>query len=236
MREQTANALPTERRDGDCRGRGCCCVGGTVGRVPEHQHANATFASILNLVVDSARGRPRGPPEEVAKPREGVKGRFLIIVVVRDVDGNGVVLGGGSKGVVVTPMEPVLVNGLCDHARWTLDRIREDVEGLAVGRVFIGGFAERVMKTAGQTEVVLLRPGGGEAGDADGERATGEIEPRGPKGRLELLLLIVSTDGPEGISVDGLAFKIGFFRGERVVGDPGNGGSREGEPRDFGDG
>jgi len=146
------------------------------------------------------------------------------------------VLGGGSKGVVATLMGPVLVNGLCDHAGWALDRIREDVEGLVVGRVVLGRFAERVMETTGQTDVVLLRPGGGEAGHADGERATGDIEPRGSRRRLELLLLIVSTDGPEGISIDGLTFEIGFFRGERVAGDPGGGGSREGEPRDLGDG
>ena len=144
-------------------------------------------------------------------------------------------LGGGSKGVVVTLMEPVLVNGLRDHAGWTLNGIRGNVEGLVVGRVLIGRFAERVMETTGQTDVVLLRPGGGKAGHADGERATGEIVPRGPEGRLALLLLIVSVDGPEGIPVDGLTLEIGFFRGERVVGDPGAGGSREGEPRDLGD-
>ena len=231
MREQTANALPTERREGDCRGGGGCCVGSTVGRVPKHQHSNTTFGAF-----GSARSRPSGPPEEVAKPREGVKGEFFIIVVVGDIDGNGVMLGWGSKGVVVTLMEPVLVNGLRDHAGWTLDRIRGDVEGLVVGRVFIGRFTKRVMKTTGQPGVVLLRPGGGEAGHADGERATGEIEPGGSKGRPKLLLLIAPTDGPEGISVDGLTFEIGFFRGERVVGDPRGGGSREGEPSDLGDG
>ena len=81
----------------------------------------------------------------------------------------------------------------------------------------------------------MLRPGRGEAGHADGERATGEIEPGGPRRHLGLLLLIVSLDGPEGISVDGLTLEVGFGRGERVVGDPGNGGSGESEPRDLGD-
>jgi len=230
MGEQTANTLPTERREGDCRGGGARCVGGTVRRVPEHQHANAAFASILILAVDSGRGRPSGPTEEVGKPREGVKGPFLIIVVVRDI---GIVLGGGSKWIVVTLVEPVLVGGLCDHACWTLERIRGDVEGLVIGRVFIGRFAERVMETTGETDVVLLRPGGGEARYADGKRATGEMEPRGTRRRLGVLLPIVSMGGPEGIAIDGLTLEIGFVRGERVAGDPGNGGS---EPRNLGDG
>lgn len=90
------------------------------------------------------------------------------------------------------------------------------------------------METTGQTSIVFLRPGRGEAGHADGERATGETLPRGPGRRLEGLFSIVLDlrIGVEGIAVDGLAFKIGFFR---VVGDPGNGGSRESEPRDFRD-
>jgi hypothetical protein len=59
------------------------------------------------------------------------------------------------------------------------------------------------------------------------------MEPRGSKGHLGLFLLIISLDGQEGISVDGLTLKVGFVRGERVVVDPGNGGSGESEPRDL---
>jgi len=69
------------------------------------------------------------------------------------------------------------------------------------------------MEAAGQTGVVLLRPGRSEAGYADSERATGEGGPGRPRGRFEGLSFIVSN-GSEGIAVDGLAFEIGFVRGE----------------------
>jgi len=91
------------------------------------------------------------------------------------------------------------------------------------------------METAGQAEVVLLRPGRGEARYADGERATGESEPRRPKRWLWSLSLIV-YNGPEGIVVDGLAFEIGFVRGECIVDDAGNRGRGEVEPRNLRDG
>jgi hypothetical protein len=92
----------------------------------------------LILAIDSTRGRPSGPPEEVGKPREGVKGEFLFIVFVGDIGSHGVVLVVGSKGVVVPLMESVLVSGFGDHTGWTLDRIWEDVEGLVIGRVVTG--------------------------------------------------------------------------------------------------
>jgi hypothetical protein len=193
----------------------------------------------LILAVDFA-GSHSGPPGEIVKPSEGLKGQFLVIVVVRDFGGNGVMLAEGSKGVVIPLLEPVPVRELCDHAGGTLDSVGGDIKGLVIGRVFIGWSVEWVMETTGQTGVVLLRPGGGEAGYADGERATGETEPRWPGRRLEGLLLAVSivlglrnrVGGSEGISVDGLTFEIGIVRGARSVGDPG---SRESEPRDIRD-
>ena len=201
------------------------------------------FASVLILAVDFTGRRRRGPLGKVVEPSEGLKGPFLVIVVVRDLGGNTVVLPGRSKGVVIPLVEPVLVNGLCDHTGRSLDRAGGDIKGLVVGRAFVDRFAEWVVETAGQTDIVLLRPGRGEAAHADGERATGEIEPRGPERRPEGLLLVVSialgfrsrVDGPEGITVDGLAFEIGFVRGKGVAGDPGNGGSREREPSDLRD-
>lgn len=41
--------------------------------------------------------------------------------------------------------------------------------------------------------------------------------------------------GVEGVAVDRLAFGIGLVRRERAVGDPGNGGSGEVEPRNLRD-
>ena len=240
MREQTTNTLPTERREEGCRWGGVCCVGGPIQRVPEHQHADATFVGVSILAAVFARIGDSGPPGEVAKPSKGLKELFLVIAIVRDLGGHRVVVAMGSKGVVIPLMEPVPVSGFCDHASGTSNGIGGGCEGMAIGRVSIGWSAERIVETTGQTDVVLLRPGRGEAGYADGERATRDGEPRRPGGRLEGPLLIVSigpyprngADGPEGIAVDGLIFEIGFIR---AVADPGNGGSRESEPRNIGD-
>ena len=177
------------------------------------------FASVLIFVVDSARNCRSGPPREVAEPSEGLKGPSLVIVVVRDLGGNGVVLAGGSKGAVIPLMEPVLVSGLCDHAGRKLDGIRGDVKSLVIGRAFVKWSVEWVMETTGQTDVVLLRPGRSEAGHAESKRATGESEPRWPKRRLGGLLLMVSItlgvrNRVKGVAIDGLSFEIGFIRGE----------------------
>ena len=121
------------------------------------------------MAVDFARGRRRGPGGEVAESRERLERPGFVIVVVRDLGGDGIVPTGGSKRVVVPLMEPDLVNGFCDYAGGTLERIGGGMKGLAIGRLFVEWFGERVMETAGQTEVVLLRPGGSETGNADGE-------------------------------------------------------------------
>ena len=187
------------------------------------------------MVINFGRSRS-GPAREVAEPSEGLKGLSLVIVVVRDL-GNGVVLAGCSKGVVIPLMEPVLVRGLCDHAGRALDGIRGDMKSLVIGRAIIEWSVEWVMKTTGQTDVVLLRPGRSEAGYTESEGATRESEPRWPKRRLLGLLLMVSIvldtrNGVEGFGINGLTLEIGFVRGERGVGDPR---SREVEPRDLED-
>ena len=195
------------------------------------------FSSALALAIDFT-GSHSGPSGEVAKPSEGLKGPLLVIIVVNDFGSNIVVLAGGSKGVVVPLVEPVLVSGFCHYASGTLDRAGGGIKGLVIGRAFVDRFAKWVMETAGQTDVVLLRPGRGEAGYTDAERTAGEVEPRGskcrPEGRWTIIFIVLglrSVDRPEGVAVDSLAFEIGFVRGERIVGDPGIGGGREGEPR-----
>lgn len=187
------------------------------------------------MIFDFARSRS-GPPREVAEPSEGLKGPSLVIVVVGDLGGNGIVLTESSKGVIIPLMEPVLVRGLCHHAGRALDGIREDIKGLVIGRGFIKS-VKWVVETAGQADVVLLRPGRSDAGYAEGERATGEREPRCPNRGLEGPSLMVSIvfdirRGVEGVAIDGLTFEIGFNRGERTIGDPGSG---EVEPRDLED-
>lgn len=90
------------------------------------------------------------------------------------------------------------------------------------------------METAGQSDVVFLRPGRGKAGYADGERAAGECVPRCLGRRPEISTVLDPRNRVEGVTVDGLIFGIGLVRGERTAGDPGNGGSGEVEPRDLG--
>ena len=237
MREQTAHALPTTRREVGRRGGGGCGVGGPIRGVLDHQRSNGLFTSILSLVIDFGRSRCSGPPREVAEPSEGLKGRSLVIVVVRDLGGNGVVLAGCSKGVVIPLVEPVLVRRLCDHAGRALDGIRGGMKSSVIGRTIIEWSVEWVMKTTGQTDVVLLRPGRSEAGYAESEGATGESEPRWPKGRLWGLLLMVSIvldtwNRVEGFGINGLTLEVGFIRGGQGVSDPR---SREVEPRDLED-
>lgn len=219
MREQTAHTLPTTRREIYCGCGGGCGVGGPIRGVLNHQRPNGLFASVLILAVDFGRSRRSRPPREVAEPSEGLKRPSLVIVVVRDLGGNSVVLAGGSKGIIIPLMEPVRVCGLYDYAGRALDRIRGDIKSLVIGRGFIKRSIEWVMETAGQTDVVLLRPGRSEAGYADSERATGESEPRRPKRSLGGLSLMVSAlfdvrSGLEGVGIDGLGFEIGFVRGE----------------------
>jgi len=99
----------------------------------EHQHANASFACALVF----ARSRVSGPPGEVAKPSERLKGLCPVAGVVGDLGGNSVVLAGGSKGVVIPLVEPVLVRGPCDHTGGKLDGIRGDVKRLVIDGVII---------------------------------------------------------------------------------------------------
>jgi len=102
----------------------------------DHQHANTPFASILTF-VGFVGSRCKGPPGEVGKPSKGVMGLFLVIVVIRDLGGDCVVLARGSEGVVTLLVKTVLIHGLCDRASRTLDRVREDIKGMAVGRAFV---------------------------------------------------------------------------------------------------
>jgi len=95
----------------------------------EHQHANAPF------VFAFARSRGSGPPGEVAKPSEGLKGVFLVAAFVKDLGGHSVVLG--SERVVIPLVEPVIVRGFSDHTGGKLDGISGDIERLMVGRVII---------------------------------------------------------------------------------------------------
>ena len=110
----------------DCSGGGSCGVRGPVQRVPNHQHADVVFAGVF--AVDFSRCHRSGPLGEVAKPSEGLKGSFLV-VVIGDLGGHDVVLASGSKGIVIPLMGPALVSGLCDYTGGTLDR---------VGGAFIG--------------------------------------------------------------------------------------------------
>jgi hypothetical protein len=146
---------------------------------------------VFVLVVDGARSCRSGPPGNVAKPSEGLKGPGLVIVVVRDLCGNSVVLAWSSKGVLVPLMEPVFVRGLCDYAGRALDGIRGDIKSLVIGRAFVKWSVEWVMETTGKTGVVLLRPGRSKAGYAESERATRETEPRWPNSRPGRLFLMV---------------------------------------------
>lgn len=90
------------------------------------------------------------------------------------------------------------------------------------------------MEATGQTDVVLPCPCRGEAGYAEGKRATGDGEPRGLGRCFEGLLQIVSgllaprirMGGAESIPVDGLTFEIEIFRGERREVEPGDLGER----------
>lgn len=98
-----------------------------------------------------------------------MKRSSLVTVAIRDIGGNDVVLAGGSKGVVISLVKLILECGLCHHAGGTLDWIRKFIKSLVIGRAFIGRSVEWVVEAAGQTGVVFLRPGRGEAGNADGE-------------------------------------------------------------------
>jgi hypothetical protein len=227
MREQAANAVPIGPRGGDFRSGGDCGAGSPAEGVLNPQLPNPPFAGVWISTADFAGSCHRGPLGEAARPSEGLNGLVLVVVVARDLGGNGIVPAEGSKGVVIPLVGPVLVRGLRDHAGGTLDGTRRDTKG-AIGRALIDRSVEWVMEPTGQTEVVLLRPGRGEAGHTNCERTTGESEPRGSRRRLEGLLLdLRGVAGSEGVAVDGPAFEIGFVR---VVG-----GSRESEPRDLGD-
>ena len=231
MREQATNAAPIGSRGGDFRSGGDCGAGGPAEGVLDPQLPNPPFAGIWISTTDFAgschRSCHRGPLEETARSNKGLNRLALVVVVSRDLGGDGIVPAEGSKGVVVPLMEPVLMRGLRDHAGGTLDGTRRDTEG-AIGRALIDRSVEWIMEPTGQTEVVFLRPGRGEACHADCEGTTGESEPRGSRRRLEGLLLdLRRVGGSEGVAVDGPAFNIGFVR---VVG-----GSGESEPRDLGD-
>ena len=163
MREQTAHALPVGRRE-DSSGGGDCGNGGPTQGVLDCQQVNAPFTRALIFVVTFARSRRNGPPEEVVKPSEGLKGSFLVMTAIGNLGGSCVVLAGGSERVVVPFVGYDLERGFHNRAGGVLHR------GTVVsGRALVKWPTEWVVETTGQTDIVPLCPCRGEAGYAEGK-------------------------------------------------------------------